>query len=72
MKKKTVRIALIMNADETWHACGWSGAEDDAVVESVEIGMDCPENCDTLHWIEAVVPVPVKVSGKVIKGKVKK
>ncbi len=70
MKTVKVRIALMINADGKWSASGWAGAPDEHMRDTVNDCIDQEPNHDTLHWIEAEVPVP-EIKSTTIKGKVK-
>lgn len=71
MNTVRVRIAVVVNADGKWSASGWSGADDDVKRGCAFENMsDKEENHDTLHWIEADVPVPQIAEAKVIEAEV--
>jgi hypothetical protein len=68
-----VRIAVIINADGIWSAGGYSKSDDKDKRESADFGMEGHEaNHDTLHWIEADVPIPLRAEPQTIEGEVKR
>ncbi len=74
MKTVRVRIAVLINADGQWGAGGGNVGgpmdDDNAATHAGYHFEDVPENHDTLHWIEADVPVPEKAPAQTIEGKV--
>lgn len=66
MKTVKVKIALEIDTEGYWHACGFSGGDDwDEVMEAI----DCLDGHHVKrHWIEAEIPVPAE-DAEVIAGK---
>ena len=52
-----VRIALVVNSDGKWNASGWSGAENDEVMECALEGLEATGG-EAEFWITATVPLP--------------
>ena len=67
-----VRIAVAINADGQWGAAGWSQAEDESKLRVAMQNLNCAEDHDMLHWIEADVPIPQRQKSQTIQGEVKK
>lgn len=66
-----VRIAVIINADGVWSAFGFKNSSDESMRENANISLEGhEENHDTVHWIEADIPVPVIPAPQTIEGTV--
>lgn len=50
-----VRIAVAVDADGDWNACGGSGMDDG---EAMDIAIDVVGNGEARYWLTAELPVP--------------
>ncbi len=64
MKTVKVRIAVAMQSDGDWNACGWRDADDAQVRGNV---IDPMDKTARIEWGTADVPVPesIEISGTV-------
>ena len=55
MKTVKVRIAVAVDPDGDWHACGWSGSSDETMMRTA---VDTIAEGERRYWIEAELEVP--------------
>jgi hypothetical protein len=70
MKKTKVRIALAVDSQGVWNACGWSrdgkpASDDDMMTAAVETVSDG----ENQYWVEVEVEIP---EAKTVKGEATK
>lgn len=62
MKTQTIRIAVAIDGDGRWNACGWDigpDAQDDFEIGAQAVdGLNSDHHLQGLTWVEAEIPVP--------------
>jgi hypothetical protein len=67
---KTVRVRILVAIDTTgdWQSYGHSKCPDDWAKE--DISTDALDGSEVYHWVEADIPVPVRLSEDIVEGTV--
>ena len=73
MKTVKVKIAVVVNCAGEWTSGGWSNGKDEdrkeaALCATDGFSLSTEDGRDTLHWIEAEVPIPASPEESVIHG----
>ena len=67
MKTVKVRIAVTVDSDGNWIACGWEGVRDG---DAMNTAIDCAREGASRYWIIAELPVPEVPEVPTIAGSV--
>ena len=67
MKTVKVRIAVTVDSDGNWIACGWKGVRDG---DAMSTAIDCAREDASRYWITAELPVPEVPEVPTIAGSV--